>query len=183
MATILLTTHAAGLIDSSEGLVLKPTPPPVPEPTPPPAAPQPSSGFSTFTLVVPHPTPPPPKPPTPEMLAALALTDWYRQLAVLHHGNAALRSGSITMLDFDQQNALVWVARPATVSTLTPPVVVLCNLSSNPLKLALRPSLKALGLHGFYLHTLLRSDNAMGAQDIDAVALSPFSVYIGELRR
>jgi alpha-glucosidase len=179
IATILLTTHSAALIDSSEGLVLKPAAPPAPEPAPP----QPSSGFSTFTLVVPHPAPPAPKPPTPEMLAAVALTDWYRQLAVLHHGNAALRSGSITLLDFDQQNALVWVARPATISTLAPPVVVLCNLSSNPLKLALRMPLKGLGLRGFYLHTLLRSDNAMGAQDIDAVALPPFSVYIGELRR
>jgi hypothetical protein len=117
------------------------------------------------------------------MLAALALTDWYKQLAVLHHGNAALRSGSITLLNFDQQNALVWVARPPTVSTLTPPVVVLCNLSSSPVKLALGTAIKALNLRGHYLHTLLRSDNAMGAQDIDAVALSPFSVYIGELRR
>jgi alpha-glucosidase len=184
IAAILLTTHSAALIDSSENLVLKPAEPPAPEPTPPPAAPpQPSSGFSTFTLVVPHPKPPAPKPPTPAMLAALALTDWYKQLAVLHHGNAAFRSGSITMLNFDQQNALVWVARPPTVSTLTPPVVVLCNLSSSPVTLALGSAINNLNLRGHYLHTLLRSDNAMGAQDIDAVALSPFSVYIGELRR
>jgi alpha-glucosidase len=61
--------------------------------------------------------------------------------------------------------------------------VVLCNLSSSPVKLALSSAIKGLNLRGHYLHTLLRSDNAMGAQDIDAVALSPFSVYIGELRR
>jgi hypothetical protein len=40
-----------------------------------------------------------------------------------------------------------------------------------------------MNLHGDYLRTLLRSDKAMGPQDINSVILPPFAVYIGELRR
>ena len=108
---------------------------------------------------------------------------WYRQLAALHHGNATLRSGSVTVLDFDAQNALVWVVRPASNARPVAPVVVACNLSSSPLRLSLGTALRGLNLHGFFLRTLLRTDKAMGAQDIGAVTLPPFGVYIGELHR
>ena len=112
-----------------------------------------------------------------------ALTDFYRKLTAMHHGNATLRYGSVTTLDFDAQNALVWVSRPASKSRLAAPVVVACNLSSSPVRLSLGAAMKGLDLHGFYLRTLLRTDNAMGAQDIDSVTLPPFGVYIGELHR
>jgi len=190
-AVIQLTTRPAALIDADEALVLKPaTDKPATdaaaEPAPPAPPPAAANSGSTFTLVLPPVAPPPspaPKPPTPQMLTALALTDWYRQLAVLHHGNAALRVGNATVLDFDQQNALVWLTRATSNSPLTPPVVVLCNLSPSPVKLALGAAIKGLNLRGTYLRTLLRSDKAMGPQDIDGVVLSPYSVYIGELRR
>jgi hypothetical protein len=107
---------------------------------------------------------------------------WYRQLVVLNHDNAVLHSGSKTLLDFDAQNALVWVSRPPSASAHTPPVIVICNLSSSPLQLSLAATIKSLNLRGFFLRTLLRSDKAMGAQDINAVTVPPFGVYIGELR-
>lgn len=112
-----------------------------------------------------------------------ALTDFYRKLTAMHHGNATLRYGSVTTLDFDAQNALVWVSRPASKSQLAAPVVVACNLSSSPVRLSLGAAMKGLDLHGFYLRTLLRTDKEMGAQDIDSVTLPPFGVYIGELHR
>ena len=112
-----------------------------------------------------------------------SLTTWYKKLAALHHDNTALRFGSKTFLDFDGQDALVWVNRPTMPSLQNPPVVVVCNLSSSSVQLSLTGSLTKLNLHGFFLRTLLRSDNGMGAQDIDAVSLPPYSVYIGELRR
>lgn len=112
-----------------------------------------------------------------------ALVDLYRKLTALHHGHSTLRSGGVTTLDFDSQNALVWVIRPASNARVAAPVVVACNLSSSPVRLSLSAAMKGLGLHGFYLRTLLRTDKAMGAQDIDAVTLPPFGVYIGELRR
>jgi hypothetical protein len=103
-------------------------------------------------------------------------------LAELHHDNATVRTGSSTFLDFDAQNVLVWVNRPASPSPHTPPIVVLCNLSSSPVQVSLTAELKKLNLRGFFLRAVLRSDSGMGAQDLDAVTLPPFGVYIGELR-
>ncbi len=188
MATILLTTHSAALIDSSANLVLEPTleQPQAPVQPAKPAAPQPppQPPPGTFLPYVPYVPPPPAKPvvvakPVPPD----PLTLWYRQLTALHLDNAVLRFGSKTFLDFDAQNALVWVSRPASNADRTPPVVTVCNLTSSPLQLSLASDLKALGLHGTYMLTLLRSDTAMGAQDLNSVTLPPFAVYIGELHR
>jgi glycosidase len=142
LATILLATHTAALIDADEDL----------------AQPEPAK-------------------------SADSLPEWYRRLIALHHSNAALRSGNLTLLNFDPQNALVWVSRPTSANALTPPVVVACNLSSSPVQLPLAAAIKDLGLHGSFLRTLLRTDNAMGGQNLNSVTVPPFGVYIGELRR
>jgi alpha-glucosidase len=112
-----------------------------------------------------------------------AIADWYRQLSMMHHDNSTLRFGSVTALDFDAQDALVWVSRQATITALTPPIVVACNLSGSTVHLSLTAPLKALNLRGTFLRTLLRTDDAMGPQDLDSVDLPAFAVYIGELRR
>ena len=117
-------------------------------------------------------TPPPP-----------TLADWYSRLSALHHGNPTVRYGSVSVLNFDSQNALVWVIRPASRSSLSPPVVVACSLSPSPLQLSLTAAVHSLNLRGSYLLTLLRSDQGMGAQDLGSVTLPPFAVYIGELHR
>jgi alpha-glucosidase len=116
-------------------------------------------------------------------LADKSLADWTAKLSAIHHGNPTLRNGSITLLDFDRQNALVWVVRPPQTSTSAPPIIVACNLSSLPLRLSLGSAVHSLNLRGSYLLTLLRSDTAMGAQDLDSLTLPPFAVYIGELHR
>jgi alpha-glucosidase len=116
-------------------------------------------------------------------LADKSLADWTAKLSALHHGNPTLRNGSITLLDFDRQNALVWIVRPAQMSANAPAIVVACNLSSLPLRLSLASAVHGLNLRGSYLLTLLRSDAAMGAQDLDSLTLPPFAVYIGELHR
>jgi alpha-glucosidase len=121
--------------------------------------------------------------PLADAPSASSLADWYSKLSVLHHGNTTVRYGSITTLNFDLQNALVWVIRPASNSALAPPVVVACNLSSSPLQISLTSAIHSLNLRGSYLLTLLRSDQAMGAQDLGSVNLPPFAVYIGELHR
>jgi alpha-glucosidase len=172
IAAILLTTHSAALIDASPNLVLQPDPTSAPEAAPPP--------IPVRALAVNHPAPTPRPAATPP---APTLTDWYSKLSALHHGNATVRYGSVTLLNFDSQNALVWVIRPAANSGLAPPVVVACNLSSSPLRLSLTAAIHGLNLRGSYLLTLLRSDQAMGPQDLDSVTLPPFAVYIGELHR
>jgi len=190
LAAIALTTNSAALIDPAVELVLPDSAPRAPEPeqgtdkpAPAPIPAQPPPGvYLPYKPYVPPPRPhaaaPAPLPPPPDPLAA-----WYGQLAALHHGNTALRTGSKVFLDFDAQNALVWVARPATPTPQNPPVIVLCNLSSSPVQLSLADTVKKLNLHGFFLRTLARSDSGMGAQDLNAVSLPPFSVFIGELRR
>jgi alpha-glucosidase len=114
---------------------------------------------------------------------ATSLADWYGQLSGLRHSNAALRYGSVTVLDYDDQNALVWVRRGTSGAGASPPVFVACNLSTVPIKLSLEGALRGLNLHGTFLRTLLRSDQGMGPQDLNAVVLPPFGVYIGELGR
>jgi alpha-glucosidase len=188
VAAIALLSRPAALIDSSAGLVLPPAPDhaevseqpdqPVAKPAPPPAPPP-----GVYLPYVPYVPPPKPKPVVaPKPAPVDPLTAWYQKLAALHHDNATLRTGSKTFLDFDAQNVLVWVSRPASPSPHTPPVVVLCNLSSSPVQLSLTAEMKKLNLRGFFLRAVLRSDDGMGAQDLDAVTLPPFSVYIGELR-
>jgi alpha-glucosidase len=187
VAAIALVTHPAALIDSSANLVLEPTvehaqveeEPAKSAPTPPPAPPP-----GTYLPFVPYVPPSKPKPvEAPKPIPVDPLTNWYRKLAALHHDSAVLRNGSKDFLDYDAQNALVWVSRPASQSPLTPPVVVVCNLSSSPVELSLTTAMKSLNLHGAFLRTLLRTDTAMGGQDLDLVKVPAFGVYIGELRR
>jgi len=87
------------------------------------------------------------------------------------------------MLNFDQQNALVWAVRPLTNTATTPPVIVACNMSSKTVHLDIGTAINSTGMRGTYLRTLLRSDKGMGPQDINAVTLPPYGVYIGELHR
>jgi alpha-glucosidase len=188
VAAIAILTRPATLIDSSANLVLQPTPEriepvdPSAKPAPPPPPPQPPPG--TYLPYVPYVPPPKPQAPVapPKPVPPNPLTIWYQGLTALHHDNAVLQTGSKTFLDFDDRNALVWVNRPASPSPHTPPVVVICNLSASPVQLSLTAAMKQLNLRGFFLRALLRSDNGLGAQDLNSVTLPPFAVYIGELR-
>jgi alpha-glucosidase len=186
-AAIALTTHPAALIDDAANLVLQPTPEHVEQPDepakpiPPPPPPPPPGTYLPYVPYVPPAKPATvaaPKPPPPD-----PLTTWYGKLAALHHDSAVLRNGTTTFLDFDAQNTLVWVTRLPSQSPLTPPVVVVCNLSDAPVRLSLAAAMTKLNLHGAFLRTLLRTDTAMGGQDLDSVNVPAFAVYIGELRR
>jgi alpha-glucosidase len=187
VAAIALIPQLAALIDSSASLALQPTEeqPKVAEepakPTPP--APPPQAPPGTYLPYTPYVPPAKPRPVVvPKLLPEDPLTTWYKQLSALHHDNGVLKTGTKIFLDFDAQNALVWVTKPAPNSPrLTAPVVVICNLSATPLQLSLADAMKKLALRGFYLRTLLRTDQAMGAQDLNTVNVPAFSVYIGEL--
>jgi hypothetical protein len=112
-----------------------------------------------------------------------SLANWYRSLSALHHANTALRYGTSTLLNFDEQNALVWVDRPPANAVQSNPIVVACNLSGLPVQLALGAAIRTLDMRGTYLRTILRSDDSFGPQDINNVILPAYGVYIGELRR
>lgn len=190
LAAIALAGSGAALIDSRANLVLEVNeekPAAVEEPAKPVAQPLPSQPPpGVYLPYVPYVRPEKPKPaatPAPTPKPQDPLTNWYRQLAALHHDDTTLRTGTDLVSDFDSQNALVWVVRPPSPSLITPPVVVVCNLSASPLELSLTQAMKSLNLRGTFLRTLLRTESAMGGQDLDAVKVPAFGVYIGELRR
>lgn len=137
------------------------------------------------------PKPKPGAPPAPEENgpnAALedadpgSLLNWYRQLSALHHGNRTISSGEQIMLNHDDQNVLAWVRKPQLVSQQTPAIVVICNLSAQPVTVSLKADMQRLRLRGSFLRPVLRSDRGMGAMHLDGMTLGPYMVYIGELR-
>ena len=188
IAAISLIGHPAALIDSTANLRLEANataPAEAEEPARPAALPTPAQPpAGTYLPYVPY-TPPAkpkpveatkPKPPDP-------LTVWYQQLAALHQDNATLRTGAKEFLDLDAEDVIAWVSRPPSPSLETPAVAVLCNLSGSAVQFSLADAMKHLDLRGTFLRTLLRSDSGLGGQDLNAVSLPPYGVYIGELRR
>jgi Alpha amylase, catalytic domain len=111
-----------------------------------------------------------------------SLLNWYRQLSALHHGNATIASGASILLNHDDQNVLVWVRKPAAITAISPAMVVICNLTAQPVQLSLKDDMKRLRLRGSFLRTTMRSDNAMGPMHLESMTIPPYAVYIGELR-
>ncbi len=113
-----------------------------------------------------------------------SLLHWYQRLIQLRRDRAALLTGTQTMIDRDAQNALVWVRTPENISILNPPVLIVCNLGAQPLNLQLKADVQKLGLHYSFTRTLLRSHPTAGpTENLTAVHVPPFGVYIGELAR
>jgi hypothetical protein len=54
-------------------------------------------------------------------------------------------------------------------------------MTDKPVTLSLEADMKALKFKGTFLKTLLRSNEGMGAQHLNAVTLAPYAVFIGEL--
>ncbi|WP_260703400.1 alpha-amylase family glycosyl hydrolase [Edaphobacter flagellatus] len=125
--------------------------------------------------------------PAPGSVAAgnaspASLLNWYRQLSALTHSNRTISSGAMMTLNHDDQNVLAWVRKPQAVSPATPAIVVVENLSAQPVTISLKADIQRLRLKGSFLRTVLRSDNAMGGMHLDGMTLPPFGVFIGELR-
>jgi alpha-glucosidase len=111
-----------------------------------------------------------------------SLLNWYRQLSALHHGNATLASDASLTINRDDQNVLVLVRKPKVVSAGSPVLVLLFNLTAQPVRLSLKADITKLGLRGSFLRTILRSDEGMGTMHLDEMTLPPYCAYVGELR-
>jgi glycosidase len=164
VAAMLMATRAASLIYFGQELGL-------------------TEGANTISFEQPKPT----KQPAAMSVAAgeasaQSLLSWYRQLSAMTHSNRTLSTGSISVLNHDDQNVLAWVRRPASVSPNTPAIVVIENLSAQPVTLSLKADTEKLRLKGSFLRTLLRSDGGMGAMHLDGMTLAPYTTFIGELR-
>jgi glycosidase len=164
VAAMLMTTRAATMLYSGQELGL-------------------TDGVSEISFAAPKKG----EQPAEESVAAgnassSSLLNWYRQLSALTHSNRTMSSGAISVLDHDDQNVLAWVRRPAAASPATPAVVVIENLSAQPVTVSLKADMQRLRLRGSFLRTLLRSDSGMGAMHLEGMTLAPYTVFIGELR-
>lgn len=108
-----------------------------------------------------------------------ALAAWYGSLAELHRGNEALRTGQATYLNHDAQGVLTWVVRGKVGVA---PVLVVVNLSGKAVKVSVGPEVKALGVRGGYLRTLLKAEAlGSGMATLDSIELGADGVLVGEI--
>jgi hypothetical protein len=113
---------------------------------------------------------------------AQALSRWYKQMSVMQHSNATVRTGVNAMLNHDDQSVVAWVRRPQVVSYNSPAVVFVCNMTDKLVTISLTADMAGLRLKGNFLRTLLRTDEGMGAMSLGAVKVAPYGVYVGELK-
>ncbi|MDE3104221.1 MAG: alpha-glucosidase C-terminal domain-containing protein [Acidobacteriota bacterium] len=172
-ATILLTTRGSSMLLFGQEIGLTAPGTEFPwEPPPPPAS----------AARLRNPPAPDPRYVSTQQADPDSVLSWYRQLNALRHTNLTLRTGTTTFLPHDNQQVLAFVRRPASITPASPALVVVCNLSSQPVEVALHADTQHLGLRGNFLRTLARSDGVMGPMDLDHVQLAPYMVYLGELR-
>jgi alpha-glucosidase len=120
---------------------------------------------------------------------AHSLLNWYRRLGALRHANAALRVGSLDLLDETNPDIVAWLRRPQASGASTPPVLVVCNLTNHPEVVSLEVDLRRIGVQtgSGMMHTLaastlaVSSDAALGSMSVNHIELSPYGVYMGEL--
>ncbi|HMF65542.1 MAG TPA: hypothetical protein VK608_15740, partial [Edaphobacter sp.] len=93
-----------------------------------------------------------------------------------------INSGANITLNHDDQNVLAWVRKPVAVSAISPAIVVICNLSAQPVQLSLKADIQRLRLRGSFLRTIQRSDNVIGPMHLESMTIPPYGVYIGQLR-
>ena len=114
-----------------------------------------------------------------------SLLNWYRRLSVLHHGNAALRSGTEEWLPTSDARLAAWVRRPNRGTGAA--VVVIVNLSGAEV---FGSAGAGAGLAGAGLRVLARSgagDEAASAAVASAtmrmslLGLEPYGVVVGEV--
>ena len=186
LATILFTTRAQPLLYYGQelGVTTQPASESTPAspviawdapPPPPKGQPVPPSDPATAT---------PTKIPNAALEEAdpASLLNWYRKLIEIHHSNSTINSGEYLTINRDDQNVLIIIRKPKTVTPTTPILVILCNLSDQPVKLSIKTDTMRLHLRGSFLRTLLRSDNGMGTMHLESMTLAPYLAYIGEMR-
>jgi len=124
-----------------------------------------------------------------------SLLNWYRKLSALRHANDALRSGTMQLIAETNPDIVAWVRTPPAGGAA--PVLVLCNLTDRKLLVSVSGDLRHANIQisSGMMHTLLSSalmtssaalgptakEPVTGPVSVNGIALPPFGVYIGEL--
>jgi alpha-glucosidase len=96
---------------------------------------------------------------------------WYKRLIALKHRDAALHSGSETMLDRTNPHVLSWLRQAGNER-----VVVACNFTAEPQRVSLDLRTRERG------DILLASPGVLPPQSLRDFALPAFGVVIARLR-
>jgi alpha-glucosidase len=111
-----------------------------------------------------------------ELAEPKSLLHWYMRLIAMRHTMPALHNGSIVMLDRKNPNVLSY----ARVASDGRAIAISLNMSDAPQTILL--DLKAGGIHGTIVHTLMGNPGALSkAQSTHSVRLLPFATWIASI--
>jgi alpha-glucosidase len=101
---------------------------------------------------------------------------WYQQLIQLRRENPALRDGTLTMFNVNDNNVLSWL-RKATDGQA---VLIACNFTAQPRTVAF--DLSPQGVSGKELKALLQTPGMDESESLASIKLPPYGVYIGQVQ-
>ncbi len=104
-----------------------------------------------------------------------SILNWYKSLIALRRTNPSLRDGSHVLLDAGNSNILAWIRQSAGGHA----VIVICNFSAKEQMAAFH--LSEHGIQAGHVRALLKTKGQADVISLNAVVLSPFGVYLGEL--
>ena len=101
-----------------------------------------------------------------------SLLSWYQQLIRLRRENTALRDGTLTMLNVNDNNVLSWLRKTQDGQA----VLIACNFTAKPQTVAFDKDIS-----GQKLKTLLKTPGSEEPESPASIKLPPYGVYIGQL--
>ena len=105
-----------------------------------------------------------------------SLLSWYQKLIQLRRGNPAMRDGTLTMLNVNDNNVLSWLRKGLDGQA----VLVACNFTAQSQTVAF--DLSSQGVSGQKLTTLLQTPGSAEPESLPSIKLPPFGVYIGQIQ-
>ena len=109
-----------------------------------------------------------------------SLLNFYRRLSQLHHENAAIRSGTIALLNRDSNNVLAWQKKPPANARTSSAVFVAANLGDTAAIISLAPEFTVPARSSASLLPVLSSSakNIQVLQRPTTVSVAPWSVVV-----
>jgi alpha-glucosidase len=105
-----------------------------------------------------------------------SLLSWYQKLIQLRRENPAMRNGTLTMLNVNDNNVLSWLRKGLDGQA----VLVACNFTAQSQTVAF--DLSSQGVSGQKLTTLLQTPGSAEPESLPSIKLPPFGVYIGQIQ-
>ena len=102
-----------------------------------------------------------------------SLLSWYQQLIRLRRENPALRDGTLTMLNVNDNNVLSWLRKTQDGQS----VLIACNFTAKPQTVAFDKDVS-----GQKLKTVLKTPGSEDPESPATIKLPPYGVYIGQVQ-